>query len=102
MRSKNFENNGYNSRNSGKVFTGILILIGSLIGAAVGMLLAPTSGEKIRERIKDQAVDAQKKAKSVIEDAQDKSRELIENARDVSKDITDTVSKRKKSITKSF
>ncbi len=48
MRSKNFQNNGDNSRNGGKVFTGILI--GSLIGAAVGMLLAKkyVRGSKIR------------------------------------------------------
>jgi len=76
-------------RNSGKVVTGILV--GSVIGATVGLLMAPTSGEETRRRIKDEAIGAQERLKAAAENVESRARELTE-------EVSETVGNVKKSV----
>ena len=52
------------------------ILLGAIIGAAVGLLLAPQSGEETRELLNEQARDLGDKVK-------EGSRQFVESSRDV-------------------
>ena len=63
----------------GSVFTGLLV--GGVIGTAVGVLLAPNSGEETRDKIKDEVMGAQQKAKMAVQEARDKTQGALENAK---------------------
>ena len=76
-------------RNSGRVVTGILV--GSVIGATVGLLMAPTSGEETRRRIKDEAIGAQERLKAAADNIESRARELTE-------EVSETVGNVKKSL----
>ncbi len=52
---------------SGKKSVLVPFLIGGLVGAAVGILLAPRSGRETREQIKDFASDTKSKVTSTID-----------------------------------
>ena len=73
----------------GKVITGVAI--GSVVGATVGLLLAPASGEETISNIKSQAKGIQKKAVKAVGNIEDKARGLGRKAntlvKDVSKDV---------------
>jgi len=93
----------------GRIFTGLLV--GGLIGAAVGFLMAPMSGEELRRTIREEFDEAQERAMSMMDDAQEKGRQMqdkgrevvegirgdVENLRD---NIKDTAQKRRKTISK--
>ena len=94
---------------AGRVFTGLLI--GGLIGAAVGFFMAPMSGEELRRTLREEFDEAQERAMSMMEDAQakgrqiqDKGREVVEGIREdvegLRDNIKDTAQKRRKSISK--
>ncbi len=53
------------------------LLVGGVIGAALGVLLAPKSGRETRKQIKDFTVDAKDKLSS----AMDKGREFYDEAK---------------------
>ncbi len=93
----------------GRVFTGLLI--GGLVGAAVGFLMAPMSGNELRRTIREEFDDAQERARSLMEDAQEKGRQVQDKGREVAEgirgdvenirdNIKDTAQKRKRSISK--
>ena len=111
MRSKDIQYYGDNGGSVGRVFASVLI--GGLIGAAVGFLMAPVSGEELRRTIREELDDAQKRARAMMEDAQEKGREMQDKGREVvegikddvgaiRENIKDTAHKRKKSISKMF
>jgi len=52
------------------------VLVGSIVGAAVGLLLAPQSGEETREVIGESARDIRDKVR-------DSSRQVVESSRDL-------------------
>ena len=52
------------------------LLVGGVVGAALGILLAPKSGRETRKQIKDLAVDSKVKLASAIE----KGREFFDEA----------------------
>jgi len=81
-------------RNSGKVVTGILV--GSLIGATVGLLMAPTSGEETRRRIKDEAIGAQERLKAAAENVESRARELTEEVSERVGNVKKSVADRKR------
>lgn len=109
MRRNNVQYYETEGGSMGRVFTGLLV--GGLIGAAVGFLMAPMSGDELRRTIREEFDDAQERAKSVMDDAQEKGRHMqdrgrevvegirgdVENIRD---NIKDTAQKRRKSISK--
>ena len=53
------------------------LLVGGIVGTALGILLAPKSGREIRKQIKDLTVDSKEKLVSAI----DRSREFYDEAR---------------------
>ena len=74
MRRFGFTNR---STSTGKVVTAALV--GSVVGAAVGLLMAPTSGQELRRRIKDEVTgtgDPYEKAQTAIRDGGNRARQL--------------------------
>ncbi len=53
------------------------LLVGGVVGAALGVLLAPKSGSEMRKQIKDFSADAKNKISSAI----DRSREFYGEAK---------------------
>jgi gas vesicle protein len=75
-----------NKKDAGKIITGLLL--GSLFGATVGLLMAPTSGEETRRKITDGAVGVQEKMKTAAGSIESKARELAEDVSDKVKGST--------------
>ncbi len=61
------------------------LLVGGIVGAALGLLLAPKPGHEIRKQIKDLAADTKEKLSSAI----DRSREFYDEARVVVSNAVD-------------
>jgi gas vesicle protein len=80
-----------NKRDAGKIITGMLL--GSLFGATVGLLMAPTSGEETRRKITERAVGVQEKMKTAAGNVESRARELAEN---VSDKVTGSTAQRRK------
>lgn len=60
--------------NTGSFFTGLLI--GAVIGVAVGILFAPQSGKETRAVLKDKAVKAKEKAGELVQKVKQISSDL--------------------------
>ncbi len=63
------------------------ILLGTIVGAAVGLLLAPQSGEETREVLSDQARELSEKVKESSRQFVESSRDLLEQSKDQVADI---------------
>ena len=63
------------TRSAGKVLTGLLL--GSVVGATVGWLSAPASGEETRRRIRGEVMGVRERAKSAARNVESTVRELI-------------------------
>jgi len=116
MRSNDIHYDTYerydtNGGSMGRVFASVLI--GGLIGAAVGFLMAPVSGQELRRTIREEFEEAQERARSLVEEAEAKGRDLQHKGREVVEgikedvgsvrdNIKDTAHKRGKSISKMF
>lgn len=91
--------NGNNKGGIGKVVTGLVV--GSVVGATVGLLMAPTSGEETRRKIKSEVKGVQIRTKAAIGNIEDKGREIINEAKDnvenVRENIAERVTRQKKS-----
>jgi len=61
------------------------LLVGGIVGAALGFLLAPKPGREIRKQIQDLATDTKEKFSSAI----DKSREFYDEAKVVVSNAVD-------------
>jgi gas vesicle protein len=61
------------------------LLVGGIVGAAIGFLLAPKPGREIRKQIKDLAEDTKEKLSSAI----DRSREFYDDAKVVVSNAVD-------------
>lgn len=77
---------------SGEGFGGVMIsfLAGGLVGASVGMLLAPKSGKETREQIKGMAEEVKEttedyyeRVKKTVVSALENGQELIEEKKDL-------------------
>ena len=60
---------------------GIGILIGAVVGAAIGILYAPHSGKVTRAMIRDKADEARTKADEIVEEAREKAGQIIKEAK---------------------
>ncbi len=82
------------NRNNGKTGTMLgSLLVGTVIGAAVGILMAPMSGEETRRMIKDRVTSIQTKGQKVLKETPEKVLDLVS---DVSEDVQDRATKLKK------
>jgi gas vesicle protein len=93
---------GFRNRktSAGKVIAAALV--GSAVGATVGLLMAPSSGREMLRRIKGEAFgpeDAQERAKTAVGNVESKARELAEDVRETAGDVKGTVSRRRKAVT---
>jgi gas vesicle protein len=79
-------------RNTGNVITAAVV--GSVVGAAVGLLMAPTTGEEMRRRIRSGATDAREKLKSAAENVETTARELAVQVGKEVDEVQGTVSRR--------
>jgi gas vesicle protein len=80
----------------GKVITGVAV--GSVVGATVGLLLAPASGEETISNIKSRAKGIQKKAVKAVGNVEDKARGLNKKAHTLAKDVSTDVSEVKEDV----
>ena len=91
---------GNNSGGMGKVITGLVV--GSIVGAAVSLLMAPASGEETRRRIKDEVDGIQKKARFTAGQVEEKGREIVGEAQgsleSAKENIVDRITRRTKSV----
>ncbi|MHB9034156.1 MAG: YtxH domain-containing protein [Anaerolineae bacterium] len=80
---------GYVTSNAGGFFTGLLI--GSLLGAAAMLLLAPQSGEKTRHLIQREGRDLRDQVTESVEDvvlpARQKARQMMSEVRKQAKEL---------------
>jgi gas vesicle protein len=67
-------------RDAGKVITGMLL--GSVFGATVALLMAPTTGEETRRKIAAEAMGVQEKVKTAAGNIESRARELAEGVSD--------------------
>ena len=61
-------------RNAGKVVTGLLV--GSVVGATVGWLTAPGSGEQMRRRLSGDTMSARERVKTAEGNIESQARDL--------------------------
>jgi gas vesicle protein len=80
--------------NTGKVVTGLLI--GSVVGATIGWLTAPASGEEMRRRIKGEVKGVREKAKTARGNVESKARKLAKEVNENVKQVKKPVNRRKK------
>ena len=80
----------------GKVITGVAV--GSVVGATVGLLLAPASGEETISNIKSRAKGIQEKAVKTVGTIEDKARGLGKKANTLAKDVSTDVSEVKDNV----
>ena len=80
----------------GKVITGLAV--GGVVGATVGLLLAPASGEETISNIKSQAKGIQKKAIKAVGNIEDKARGLGNKAQTLARDVSTDVSEVKEDV----
>jgi gas vesicle protein len=69
------------------------LLVGGIVGAALGILLAPKAGRDTRKQIKDLAVDTKEKLVTAIDRSKefyDEARLAVSNAVDAGKHAVDT------------
>jgi len=64
---------------------------GAILGATAGLLLAPKSGEQLREGMADTYQDISKKGKKFIKGARSQASDWVDLAKDVVDNIADTI-----------
>jgi gas vesicle protein len=80
--------------NAGKVVTGLLI--GSVVGATIGWLTAPASGEEMRRRIKGEVNGVRKKVRTARGNIESRARELAEEVNEEVDKVRKPATRRKK------
>lgn len=71
------------------------VMVGGVIGGVTALLLAPTSGKKLRRKISDKAEDFYDEAQEYYESGRGKVEELYKEGR---KKVTDIVEDAKKIV----
>jgi len=89
-----FGRKSHNTRSAGKVIAAALV--GSVVGATVGLLMAPTSGAEMRRKIRGGAMDARERAKTAAGNIESRARELAEEVTEDLNNATGSVARRRK------
>jgi gas vesicle protein len=76
-----------NNERPGGFFLGVLV--GTLIGGVAALLLAPTSGKKLRRKISDKAEDFYEDAQEYYETGKDKAGEIYREGKKRVSDIVE-------------
>ena len=87
-------------RSAGKVITAALV--GSVVGATVGLLMAPSSGRELRRRIQDEVMGpggAYETVQMAARDGGNRARELAAQAKDQVNEMKGAVSHRRQETT---
>ena len=65
------------------------LIFGGLVGAAIGLLMAPRTGDEMRQLLRDQSIQLRDRAAEKVEDTraramelQDRSREVLEQSKE--------------------
>ena len=74
MRRKSRKN--FRKAGTGKFVTGILI--GGVVGATVGWLTAPATGEETRRRLRGEVMSVRERARTAVGNVESQARELTE------------------------
>ena len=90
MRTKITENGNHGG--IGKIITSLVV--GSVLGATVGLLMAPTSGEKTRKKIKGEVRGIQKSAKAAVGNVEDRSREIVDDVKENVESARESIAER--------
>ncbi len=64
------------------------LLMGGILGALAGLLLAPKPGKELRSELREKGEGALEDAKKFYAEAQEKAKVLIEDARRRAEDLT--------------
>lgn len=91
MKNK-LRENGNNHGGIGKVMASLVI--GSVLGATVGLLMAPTSGEKTRKKIKGEVRGVQKRAQAAVGNIEDKGREIVDDVKGNVENVRESIAER--------
>ena len=83
-----------NKRSTGKVIAAALV--GSVVGATVGLLMAPTSGREMRRKISGGAMDARERLKTAAGNVESRARELAAEVNEGAEDVKEKVTRRRK------
>jgi len=57
------------------------VLVGTLVGASVAIILAPQSGERTREVLRDRALEYKERAADLASDLREDAEELLERGK---------------------
>lgn len=68
------------NRDSGEII--LALLLGGIVGAAIGMLYAPRSGKELRQKLMDITDDLGDKLEDLKEDVRSKSENLVQEGRE--------------------
>src|SRR5690349_19396687 len=71
------------------------LAVGSLIGATVGMLMSPYSGQEIRRRLAGQVRGVQEKAKTAVGKVQSQAHDLADQIHEHADEMSGSVSRRR-------
>ena len=91
---KRFGRKSHNKRSAGKVIAAAVV--GSVIGATVGLLMAPTSGQEMRRKISGGVMDARERAKTAVGNVESRARELAEEVSENINNAKESVTRRRK------
>lgn len=81
MKDSEYEHEYYNGngKSGGSFFSGLLL--GGLIGAAAGLLLAPQSGEQTRTLLRDKSLEVREQVKQTAHDTRERAEMLVEDTK---------------------
>lgn len=80
--------------NNGRISTFLLgVIIGGVIGGATALLMAPTSGKKLRRKISDTAEDFYEDAHEYYESGREKVEDIYKEGRKKVSDIVEDAKK---------
>jgi gas vesicle protein len=95
MRRKSHKN--LKKAGAGKIVTGLLV--GSVLGATVGWLTAPASGEDLRHRLRVGSVSARERMKTAEGNVESQARELAAQVSPSIETASETATAPRKRIT---